>query len=84
MDTRCGNCRFFEPCRDPYTNRVRPSQAGCCSYKLSMPLIPDSVEVKMYCRAVWPGNGRSCPCFEAKAKARKPKVAPTKLFEVEL
>lgn len=70
----CGNCRHFEPTRNPATGRVLPSQPGRCGYVVPWPTLP-----QCYPRfwqptptAVWvEGSARKCACYEAKPVAAR-------------
>ncbi len=41
----CGNCKHYEPARNPETGRLLPSQAGQCTYQVVWPETPTSYDV---------------------------------------
>lgn len=71
-ERKCGNCRWFVPVRNPKTGRIRPSQAGACSYVVVFPLIPmcypsvASILPHALKAGMWPDSGDRCECFEEK------------------
>ena len=67
----CATCRHarFELTR---TGRVKSKQSGRCGFDvagLPLPAVPDAYEIKInFIQAIWPQDGSTCPCHEAKDK----------------
>ncbi len=40
MKMRCGDCKHYEPTRNPETKRPLPSQDGICAYPVQWPKLP--------------------------------------------
>ena len=87
LDTRCGDCRNYEPARNPETNRPRPSYAGSCTYPVTWPKLPKSfapiqwghfgrsLSIEFPKRGlVWKDNKEPCEMFEARTTADKRRV----------
>ena len=82
---RCGDCKHYEPARNPDTGRQLPSKEGHCMYQVEWPKLPKSflpdrwhcygnMRVVQYPQrlAMWKNNDERCETFEArppKAKA---------------
>ena len=82
----CGDCKHYEPARNPETNRPLPSQPGECTYPVEWPKLPKAFLPDPWTyygtrprilfpqrRAVRKDNKESCEMFAAKAE--KPKAA---------
>lgn len=77
--TRCGDCEYYAPARNPKTNRPLPSQKGECIYPVVWPTLPKSFEVFFPDRevrlphrsGVWPCDVAPCPVFSAPKPAMK-------------
>jgi len=68
---RCGDCRWYEPTRNPDTGRALTSQDGQCGYSVIWPNLPKAFGApRMPMRlSVWREN--TAPCI-----AWQPKIAP--------
>ena len=53
---RCGDCKHYQPARNPETNRPLPSQYGECAYPVEWPNLPKSFLPDW--RAVWGSERR--------------------------
>ena len=61
----CKTCKWAE-WRRTETGRIRPKQAGRCTYQLPVIPLPISIEVKFPHRsAIWRDFTEECPCWEA-------------------
>lgn len=64
MKTRCGDCIYFEPERNPKTDRPLTSKPGFCEFPVSWPILPKSFE------------GFDIAGCEARALARANQISP--------
>ena len=83
---RCGDCKHYEPARNPETNRPLPSQDGNCTYPVEWPKLPKAFLLNPWTHcgsnrsvqypqrlSVWKDNKGPCEMFSARAV--KPKAA---------
>lgn len=81
---RCGDCKHYEPARNPETNRPLPSQDGNCTYPVTWPGLPKSFLPDPWShygsarrfqypqrRPVWKDNAEPCEKFEARPTKMK-------------
>jgi hypothetical protein len=68
---RCGDCRWYEPTRNPDTGRALTSKDGRCTYSVIWPDLPKAFRGASFPlrRSVWREN--TAPCI-----AWQPKIAP--------
>lgn len=84
---RCGDCKHYQPARNPKTNRPLPSQDGECSYPVEWPKLPKAfLPDPWHCygnsrcvqypqrRPVWKDNREPCELFEARQATTKAAV----------
>lgn len=84
MGMRCGDCRHYEPARNPETNRPLPSQDGHCVYPVTWPKLPKAFLpgpwTSFGCvrrmqfpqrRPMWKDNAEPCEVFEARVTKTK-------------
>jgi len=81
--TRCGDCRWYEPTRNPDTGRVLTSAAGRCTYLIVWPVLPKAM-ISAWNSAYLPSrllvsrdDERPCAVFQAKAKPAVKRPART-------
>ena len=84
---RCGDCRNYEPARNPETNRPLPSYTGSCLYPVTWPKLPKSFlpdhyrirrDVQFPIRSpVWKDNKEPCEMFEARTTDKRTAVQMT-------
>ena len=81
---RCGDCKYYEPARNPDTNRQLPSQDGDCTYPVEWPKLPKCFlpdpfthrgawrRVEFPQRSpVWKDNKEKCDMFKARPDKKK-------------
>ena len=81
---RCGDCKHYEPARNPETNRPLPSQDGHCTYPVEWPNLPKCFlpdyrthygnikRVQMPQREpVWKDDKGQCDMFDARPDKKK-------------
>ena len=74
---RCGDCRHYEPARNPATNRPRPSYAGSCTYPVTWPKLP-----KSFSPIPWVHFGSDLSiALPKRAPVRKDNAEPCDMFE---
>ena len=84
---RCGDCKHYEPARNPATNRPLPSQDGNCAYPVEWPKLPKSFLPDPWThygnsrrvqypqrRPVWKDNKEPCEIFEARPAKKEAAV----------
>ena len=73
----CGECKHYEPARNPDTNRPLPSQPGHCRYVVEWPTLPKAYLTENAWNHRWgfvlperrrveKDDERNCDCFKAR------------------
>lgn len=84
---RCGDCKHYQPARNPETNRPLPSQDGNCAYPVEWPKLPKSFLPDAWTHYgsarrvqypqrlhVWKDDKQPCEMFEARPVKKEAKA----------
>ena len=87
---RCGDCRNYEPARNPETGRPLPSQEGGCTFPVTWPKLPKSFLPDSWTHPIkyryvqfpprfpiWADNTDPCEMFEARTPGKRAAVQMT-------